>query len=149
MIHTSTSEVYGTARFVPITEDHPLQAQSPYAATKVAADQLALSFHRSFDLPVAVLRPFNTYGPRQSARAILPTIMTQILSGKRVIRLGSLSPTRDFTFVKDTVRAFLCLANSNQGIGDVINSGSNFEVTIGMSRVSPPMCWGRDRNRAG
>jgi NAD dependent epimerase/dehydratase len=131
VIHTSTSEVYGTAQFVPITEDHPLQAQSPYAATKVAADQLALSFHRSFDLPVAVLRPFNTYGPRQSARAIIPTIMTQILSGKRGIRLGSLSPTRDFTFVKDTARAFLCLANSDQGIGDVINSGSNFEVTIG------------------
>jgi NAD dependent epimerase/dehydratase len=131
VIHTSTSEVYGTARFVPITEDHPLQAQSPYAATKVAADQLALSFHRSFGLPVAVLRPFNTYGPRQSARAILPTIMTQILSGKRVIRLGSLSPTRDFTFVKDTARAFLCLAKSDQGVGDVINSGSNFEVAIG------------------
>jgi NAD dependent epimerase/dehydratase len=131
VIHTSTSEVYGTAQFVPITEDHPLQAQSPYAATKVAADQLALSFYRSFDLPVAILRPFNTYGPRQSARAILPTIITQILSGKRVIRLGALSPTRDFTFVKDTVRAFCCLAASDQGIGDVINLGGNFEMAIG------------------
>jgi NAD dependent epimerase/dehydratase len=131
VIHTSTSEVYGTAQFVPITEDHPLQAQSPYAATKVAADQLALSFYRSFELPVTILRPFNTYGPRQSARAILPTIITQILSGKRVIRLGALSPTRDFTFVKDTANAFRCLAASDQGIGDVINSGSNFEVKIG------------------
>jgi NAD dependent epimerase/dehydratase len=131
VIHTSTSEVYGSAQSVPISEDHPLQAQSPYAATKVAADQLALSFYRSFELPVAVLRPFNTYGPRQSARAILPTIITQILSGKRVIRLGALSPTRDFTFVKDTAQAFHCLAESDQGIGDIINSGSNFEVTIG------------------
>jgi NAD dependent epimerase/dehydratase len=131
VIHTSTSEVYGSALFLPISENHPLQAQSPYAATKVGADQLALSFHRSFELPVALLRPFNTYGPRQSARAVLPTIITQILSGKRVISLGALSPTRDFTFVKDTVRAFRCLAMSEHGIGDVINSGSNFEVTIG------------------
>jgi NAD dependent epimerase/dehydratase len=130
VIHTSTSEVYGSAQSVPISESHPLQAQSPYAATKIAADQLALSFYRSFELPVAVLRPFNTYGPRQSARAILPTIITQILSGKRVIHLGALSPTRDFTFVKDTAKAFRCLAASDQGIGDVINSGSNFEVTI-------------------
>jgi NAD dependent epimerase/dehydratase len=131
VIHTSTSEVYGSALSLPISENHPLQAQSPYAATKVAADQLALSFHRSFELPVALLRPFNTYGPRQSARAVLPTIITQILSGKRLIHLGALSPTRDFTFVKDTVRAFRCLATSDQGIGDVINSGSNFEVAIG------------------
>ena len=131
VIHTSTSEVYGTAQFVPITEEHPLQAQSPYAATKVAADQLALSFYRSFGLPVAVLRPFNTYGPRQSARAILPTIITQILSGQNVIRLGALSPTRDFTFVKDTAAAFRALAASDQGVGDVVNSGSNFEVAIG------------------
>jgi dTDP-glucose 4,6-dehydratase len=131
VIHTSTSEVYGTAQFVPITEDHPLQAQSPYAATKVAADQLALSFHRSFELPVAVLRPFNTYGPRQSARAILPTIITQILSGKRIIRLGALSPTRDFTYVKDVANAFRRLAMSDMGVGEVINIGSNFEITIG------------------
>jgi dTDP-glucose 4,6-dehydratase len=131
LVHTSTSEVYGTAQFVPITEEHPLQAQSPYAATKLAADQLALSFHRSFDLPVVVLRPFNTYGPRQSARAILPTIITQILSGKRTIKLGALSPTRDFTFVKDTARAFRCLAEASQVSGVVINAGSNFEVSVG------------------
>jgi dTDP-glucose 4,6-dehydratase len=131
VIHTSTSEVYGTAQFVPIHEEHPLQAQSPYAATKVAADQLALSFYRSFGLPVAVLRPFNTYGPRQSARAILPTVITQILSGKRTIRLGALSPTRDFTFVKDTAAAFRNLATSGHGVGDVINTGSNFEISIG------------------
>jgi NAD dependent epimerase/dehydratase len=131
VIHTSTSEVYGSAQSVPINENHPLQAKSPYAATKIAADQLALSFYRSFELPVALLRPFNTYGPRQSARAVLPTIITQILSGKRVIHLGALSPTRDFTFVKDTVRAFRCLAMSDQGVGDVIHSGSNFEVAIG------------------
>ena len=131
VVHTSTSEVYGTAQFVPITEEHPLRAQSPYAATKIAADQLALSFQRSFDLPVSVLRPFNTYGPRQSARAILPTIISQLLSGKRQIRLGALSPTRDFSFVNDTVAAFRCLAASSAGVGDVINSGSNFEISVG------------------
>ncbi len=131
VVHTSTSEVYGTAQFVPITEEHPLQAQSPYAATKVAADQLALSFHRSFGLPVAVLRPFNTYGPRQSARAVLPTIIAQCLSGRRAIKLGAVSPTRDFTFVKDTARAFRALAKTDKAIGEVVNAGSNFEVSIG------------------
>src|SRR5688500_8115513 len=106
VIHTSTSEVYGTARFVPITEEHPLQGQSPYSATKIGADQIALSFHRSFGTPVCVIRPFNTYGPRQSARAFIPTVITQIAAGKKTLQLGSLHPTRDLNFVKDTVRAF-------------------------------------------
>ncbi|HAD88172.1 MAG TPA: NAD-dependent dehydratase [Rhodospirillaceae bacterium] len=131
VVHTSTSEVYGTAQFVPITEDHPLQAQSPYSATKIAADQMALAFHRSFETPVAVLRPFNTYGPRQSARAVLPTIITQALSGQPRLRLGDLHPTRDFTFVSDTVRAFVMMAESGLGLGEVINTGSNFEISIG------------------
>jgi NAD dependent epimerase/dehydratase len=131
VVHTSTSEVYGTAQFVPITEDHPLRGQSPYSATKIAADQMALAFHRSFDTPVAVLRPFNTYGPRQSARAVLPTIITQMLAGKKRLQLGALSPTRDFSFVSDTVRAFIMMAESGAGIGDVINIGSNFEISIG------------------
>jgi dTDP-glucose 4,6-dehydratase len=124
VVHTSTSEVYGTARFVPITEDHPLQGQSPYSATKIAADQLALSFHSSFTTPVAVIRPFNTYGPRQSARAVLPTIITQIASGKRVLQLGSLHPTRDFNYVKDTVEGFIAVAQSDAAIGRVFNIGS-------------------------
>jgi NAD dependent epimerase/dehydratase len=131
VVHTSTSEVYGTARFVPITEDHPLQAQSPYSATKVAADQLALSFYRSFDTPVAVIRPFNTYGPRQSARAVIPTIITQIASGLRTIKLGALHPTRDFNFVTDTARAFEAVLLAEAAVGEVINSGSDFEVSIG------------------
>ena len=131
IIHTSTSEVYGTARFVPITEEHPLQGQSPYAATKIAADQLAYSFHASFGLPVVIVRPFNTYGPRQSARAVIPTIITQIASGKRQIRLGALSPTRDFTYVQDTVAAFIAALRSDAGLGQVVNFGSNFEVSIG------------------
>lgn len=131
MIHTSTSEVYGTARFVPITEEHPLQGQSPYSATKIAADQLAYSFHASFGLPVVIARPFNTYGPRQSARAVIPTIITQIANGKRRIKLGAVSPTRDFNFVRDTVAGLIALLDSDRGLGEVINLGSNFEISIG------------------
>lgn len=130
VIHTSTSEVYGTARFVPITEEHPLQGQSPYSASKIGADQIALSFHAAFDTPVTVIRPFNTYGPRQSARAVIPTIITQIGKGKRVLKLGALHPTRDFNFVTDTVGGFLAALESNRAIGEVINLGSNYEVSI-------------------
>lgn len=131
IVQTSTSEVYGSALRVPIDEEHPLQAQSPYAATKIAADQLALSFFRSFETPVSVCRPFNTYGPRQSLRAVLPTIIRQVLAGKREIQLGALHPTRDFNFVGDTVRAFKTLALSDAAVGEVINFGSNFEISIG------------------
>lgn len=131
ILHTSTSEVYGTARFVPITEDHPLQGQSPYSASKIGADQLALSFHASFGTPVTIVRPFNTYGPRQSARAVIPTIITQIAHGSRVIKLGSIHPTRDFSFVQDTVRAFSACLESKKAIGETINFGSNFEISIG------------------
>lgn len=131
VVHTSTSEVYGTARFVPITEEHPLQGQSPYSATKIAADQLALSFYTSFDTPVAVIRPFNTYGPRQSARAVIPTVITQIANGARTLRLGSLHPTRDFNYVADTVAGFIAVAESDQAVGEVINIGSNYEISIG------------------
>ena len=131
VIHTSTSEVYGTARFVPITEEHPLQGQSPYSASKIGADQIALSFHCAFGTPVTVIRPFNTYGPRQSARAVIPTVITQIASGKRQIKLGAIHPTRDFNYVADTVGGFLAALASDQGAGEVINLGSNFEVSIG------------------
>ncbi|MDH5524787.1 MAG: NAD-dependent 4,6-dehydratase LegB [Desulfobulbaceae bacterium] len=131
VIHTSTSEVYGTARFVPITEDHSLQGQSPYSATKIAADQLAYSFYSSFGLPIVIARPFNTYGPRQSARAVIPTIISQIANGNRQIKLGAVSPTRDFNFVQDTVAGFIAALNSDQGIGEVVNFGSNFEISIG------------------
>jgi len=131
LVHTSTSEVYGTARFVPITEDHPLQGQSPYSATKIAADQLALSFHRSFDLAVSIIRPFNVYGPRQSTRAVIPTVVTQIASGSKAVQLGSLHPTRDFTYVGDTVRGFVAVAECDEAVGEVINVGSNFEISIG------------------
>ena len=131
VVHTSTSEVYGSARFVPITEEHPLQGQSPYSATKIAADQLAYSFYASFHLPVVVARPFNTYGPRQSARAVIPTIITQIASGKKQIKLGAVSPTRDFNFVKDTVAGFIAVLESDKGCGEVINFGSNFEISVG------------------
>jgi dTDP-glucose 4,6-dehydratase len=127
---TSTSEVYGTAQFVPITEEHPLQAQSPYSASKIGADQLALSFERSFGTPVTIVRPFNTYGPRQSARAVIPTIITQIAAGQRVIKLGSIRPTRDFNFVGDTVAGFLAAQATKAGIGEVINIGSGFEISI-------------------
>jgi NAD dependent epimerase/dehydratase len=131
VVNTSTSEVYGTARFVPITEEHPLQGQSPYSATKIGADQIAMSFYNAFDTPVATIRPFNTYGPRQSARAFIPTVITQIASGKRRIKLGALHPTRDFNFVKDTVRGFIAVAGSERSVGEVINIGSNFEVSMG------------------
>ena len=131
LIHTSTSEVYGTARFVPIKEGHPLQGQSPYSATKIAADQLAYSFFASFGLPVVIVRPFNTYGPRQSARAVIPTIIAQISNGKRSIKLGALSPTRDFNFVYDTVSGFIAALESEKGEGEVVNLGSNFEISIG------------------
>lgn len=130
LVHTSTSEVYGTAQYVPIDEKHPLQGQSPYSASKIAADQLAYSFYNSFDLPVVTLRPFNTYGPRQSARAVLPTIIIQLLSGKNKIKLGAQHPTRDFTFIKDTVGAFIAAIEGDLGLGEVINIGSNFEVSI-------------------
>ena len=131
VVHTSTSEVYGTARFVPITEEHPLQGQSPYSASKIGADQIAMSFYNSFATPVATIRPFNTYGPRQSARAIIPTVITQIAAGQRRIKLGALHPTRDFNYVSDTLRGFIAVMESPRSIGEVINIGSNFEVSIG------------------
>lgn len=131
IIQTSTSEVYGTAKFIPISETHPLQAQSPYAASKTAADQLALSYFRSFSTPVSIIRPFNTYGPRQSNRAVIPTIITQIAQGERFIKLGSLTPTRDFNFVNDTVRGFWEVACCDEALGEEVNIGSNFEVSIG------------------
>ncbi len=130
-IQTSTSEVYGTAQFVPITELHPLIGQSPYAASKIGADQLALSYWLSFSLPVTILRPFNTYGPRQSARAVIPQIITQIINKGGKIKLGALSPTRDFNYVEDTCEAFISVANSSMTIGEVLNSASNFEISIG------------------
>lgn len=131
VVHTSTSEVYGTARFVPITEEHPLQGQSPYSASKIGADQIALSFYSSFGTPVSVIRPFNTYGPRQSARAVIPTIITQIAAGKRKIKLGALRPTRDFSFVNDTVQGFIKIMNCTNAVGSVTNIGSGFEISIG------------------
>ena len=130
VVHTSTSEVYGTARFVPITEDHPLQGQSPYSASKIGADQLAYSFYTSFGLPVVTARPFNTYGPRQSARAIIPTVVTQIASGQRTLKLGALHPTRDFNYVADTARGFIAAMTGEAGVGEVVNFGSNFEISI-------------------
>ncbi len=131
VIHTSTSEVYGTARFVPITEEHPLQGQSPYSATKIAADQLVSAFHASFNLPVVTIRPFNTYGPRQSARAVIPTVITQLANGAPELKLGALNPTRDFNFVTDTASGFISALESENGVGEVINIGSNFEISIG------------------
>ena len=131
VVHTSTSEVYGTAQYVPIDEEHPLQGQSPYSATKIAADQMALSFYRSFDTPVTIIRPFNTYGPRQSARAVIPTIIGQLAAGNTTIKLGAISPTRDFNYVKDTVNGFISVMNSDKSVGEVINIGSNYEVSIG------------------
>ena len=131
VVHTSTSEVYGTAQYVPINEDHPLQGQSPYSASKIGADQIAMSFYSSFNTPVAIIRPFNTYGPRQSARAVIPTIISQLASGKNTIKLGATSPTRDFNYVKDTVSGFISLMNSPKSIGEVINIGSNYEISIG------------------
>jgi len=131
LIHTSTSEVYGSAQTVPISENHPLVGQSPYAATKIGADQLALSFNASFEMPVTVLRPFNTYGPRQSLRAVIPTIISQINAGFRELKLGATSPTRDFNYIQDTVRGFLCALESENADGQVINIGSGFEISIG------------------
>lgn len=131
VIHTSTSEVYGTARYVPINEEHPLQGQSPYSASKIGADQVALSFYCSFGTPVTVVRPFNTYGPRQSTRAVIPTVISQIISGQKMIRLGSLHPTRDFNYISDTVAGFIAALESEQGLGEVVNLGSNYEVSIG------------------
>lgn len=131
LVHTSTSEVYGTARFVPITEDHPLQGQSPYSASKIGADQLAYSFYASFGVPVVIARPFNTYGPRQSARAVIATVIGQIASGARKLKLGAVHPTRDFNFIADTVSAFIAALNSERGAGEVINFGSNYEIAIG------------------
>lgn len=131
LIHTSTSEVYGTARTVPIREDHPIQPQSPYSASKIGADALAFSYFASFGLPVVTARPFNTYGPRQSARAIIPTIITQILSGMKKIKLGNLSPTRDLNYVEDTCRGFIALAESEKTTGETVNIGSGREISIG------------------
>jgi len=130
IIHTSTSEVYGTAKYVPINEKHPLQGQSPYSASKIGADMIANSFYKSFNLPIAIIRPFNTYGPHQSARAVTPTIITQALT-KKVIQLGSLHPTRDLTFVSDTIEGFIKIAEKEKAVGEVINIGSGFEISIG------------------
>jgi len=131
MIHTSTSEVYGTAQYAPIDEKHPLQPQSPYSASKIAADSMAMSFYNSFDLPLSIARPFNTYGPRQSARAVIPSIIWQIASGSKEIKLGALSPTRDFNYVSDTCEGFLKIANSSKAIGETLNIGSGSEISIG------------------
>jgi len=131
VIHTSTSEVYGTAQYTPIDEEHPMQPQSPYSATKIAADAMAMSFYNAFNLPVTIARPFNTYGPRQSARAVIPTIITQIANGATKIKLGDITPTRDFNYVDDTCRGFIALAECDESIGQVVNIGSNFEISIG------------------
>jgi len=131
MVHTSTSEVYGTAQSVPITEEHPLRGQSPYSASKIGADQIAMSFQCAFNTPVATIRPFNTYGPRQSARAVIPTVISQILTGNKKIKLGALHPTRDFNYVLDTVQGFIDVAESDETVGHVINCGSNSEISIG------------------
>lgn len=144
VVHTSTSEVYGTARFVPITEAHPLQGQSPYSASKIGADQIALSFHASFETPVTVIRPFNTYGPRQSARAVIPTIITQIAAGSDLIQLGALEPTRDFNYVRDSVRGFVALAQCDAAVGNVVNVSSNYEVSIGDTARLIAELMGRD-----
>lgn len=130
-IHTSTSEVYGSARYVPMDEGHPLQGQSPYSATKIGADQMVSSFYTSFGLPTVTIRPFNTFGPRQSARAVIPTIISQLAAGKKEISLGALDPTRDFTYVSDTVGGFLAALTSTNGVGETVNLGAGFEVSIG------------------
>jgi NAD dependent epimerase/dehydratase len=131
VIHTSTSEVYGTAQYAPIDENHPLQPQSPYSASKIGADSIAMSFHNSFQLPLVIARPFNTYGPRQSARAVIPTIISQIASGKIEIKLGDTTPTRDFNYVEDTCRGIIALAQSDETVGHTVNIGSNFEISVG------------------
>jgi len=140
---TSTSEVYGTAKYVPIDENHPYQGQSPYSATKIGADRLAESFYRSFDMPISIVRPFNTYGPRQSARAVIPTIISQLLAGKEEIKMGSLTPTRDFNFVKDTADGFIAISRSDKAIGEEINIATQQEISIGelaeeiISQINP------------
>ena len=150
VLHTSTSEVYGTAQAVPITEEHRLQGQSPYSASKIGADQIALSFERSFGTPVTVVRPFNTYGPRQSARAVIPTIITQIAAGSRKVKLGSIHPTRDFNFVGDTVEGFIAALGTKAGIGEVINIGSGFEISIGdTAKTIAELMGDGNRDRAG
>lgn len=131
VIHTSTSEVYGTAQYVPIDEKHPLQPQSPYSASKIGADAIAMSFYNAFNLPLTIARPFNTYGPRQSARAVIPTIVTQIAAGKKEIKLGDVSPTRDFNYVEDVCKGLIALAECNKAMGEVVNIGSNYEISIG------------------
>lgn len=131
LIHTSTSEVYGTAQYVPIDEHHPMQPQSPYSASKIAADAMAMSFYNAFGLPLTIARPFNTYGPRQSARAVIPTIISQIAGGKKQIQLGDVSPTRDFNYVEDTCRGFIALAESEKTLGETVNIGSNSEISVG------------------
>jgi nucleoside-diphosphate-sugar epimerase len=131
VIHTSTSEVYGTARYVPIDENHPMQAQSPYSASKIAADAMSMSFFNAFELPLTIARPFNTYGPRQSARAVIPTIIAQIASGEKRIKLGDVSPTRDFNYVEDTCRGFLALAECDRAVGQTVNIASNYEISVG------------------
>lgn len=142
VIHTSTSEVYGTALYVPIDEKHPLQAQSPYSASKIGADAMAMSFYNAFDLPLTIARPFNTYGPRQSARAVIPTIISQIANGKKQIKLGDVTPTRDFNYVFDTCRGFLELARCDAAIGEVVNIGSNYEISVGdtLALIRELMC---------
>ena len=153
VVVTSTSEVYGTARYVPIDEAHPLQGQSPYSATKIGADRLAEAFTRSFELPVVVARPFNTYGPRQSARAVIPTIVTQLLAGRTEIHLGALAPTRDLTYVADTCRGFLALAACDAAVGREVNMGSGAEISIGelaqrlIALVNPTACVVTDEQR--
>ena len=131
LLHTSTSEVYGTAQYVPIDEAHPVHGQSPYSASKIGADQMAIAFNRTFELPVVIVRPFNTYGPRQSARAVIPTVISQVLNGVDTIELGALHPTRDFSFVDDTVSGFLELTHCDEAIGEVVNLGSGFEISVG------------------
>lgn len=130
-LHTSTSEVYGTAQYVPINEDHPLQPQSPYSASKIGSDAMAMSYYNAFDFPLTIVRPFNTYGPRQSARAVIPTIISQIADGAKEIKLGDVSPTRDFNYVEDTCRGFLDLAACEKAIGQTVNIGSNYEISVG------------------
>ena len=130
VVHISTSEVYGTAQFVPITEDHPVVGQSPYSASKIAADQIALSFFHSFGTPVAIARPFNTYGPRQSARAVIPTVISQLAAGRKTVTLGAVHPTRDFNFVQDTVSGMMAVLNSPAAVGEIVNLGSGFEISI-------------------
>ena len=146
VIHTSTSEVYGTAQFVPMTEDHPLQGQSPYSASKIAADQLAYSYFSSFDLPVSIVRPFNTYGPRQSQRAVIPTIIGQLLAGSESLELGATSPTRDFNMVSDTVKGFLAALSADNVFGHVVNIGSGFEISIGDTASVIARIMGREIN---